>query len=49
MSNQAVTDIRGEAKLRAVQDEIARMFNTGLWGTGPHHIKQVLFKELSIQ
>lgn len=49
VSNQTVADIRGEAKLRAAQDELARMFNTGLFGTGPQHIKQVLFKELSIQ
>ncbi len=49
MANQSVADIQGEAKLLVVQDEIAKLFNKGLFGNGSSHIKQILFKEFSIQ
>lgn len=49
MANQTAANIQGEARLRVVQDEITDAFNKGLFGKKQGPIKQVLFKELSIQ
>jgi len=49
MANQTVNDVTGEANLRKVQDQITDAFNKGVFGNGQSHIKQVYFKELSIQ
>jgi len=49
MANQTVANIRGETNLRQVQNQITEMFNKGLFPNAQGHIKQVLFKELSIQ
>lgn len=49
MANQTVEGIRGETNLRQVQNQISEAFNTGLFGNSQPCIKQVLFKELSIQ
>jgi len=49
LSNQRLEDTRGEQNLRRMQVDIADVFNRGLFPTGRPKIKQVLFKELSIQ
>ena len=49
LSNQRLEDTRGEQNLRRMQVDIADVFNRGLFPNGRPKIKQVLFKELSIQ
>ena len=49
LSNKSLEDIRGAENLRRMQSEVTDLFNRGLFPNEPPKIKQVLFKELSIQ